>query len=419
MGGRLQERPLGRHRRRVRAERHPGQADLLAHVLLGHQEEHDADARPVLEHQVEDRVLGAPCRAPPPPPPASCPVSGFSASFLKPTSSSRSGEPASRHRFSQPSPGVLHLLEDARARLAGSREALGSASGQPPSRPQGGMQASNPVAPAVYVYMSAVIRSAVPPRRLDPRDHLVHLRPVRLARRLQVVDLGGQPRLAADADQLVDAPPAAGRPRCACARCTCPRSAPRPCTARSAPRSTWNARARRSATSRCRARPPPSRRARARASRPARAGVGGRSSRPITCSRIGGRADERGDVRRDALPLEVREVLGERRPARSRSACRPARAGIRCFISAFSGPYDQPSPKISVVTPWRMSPCERASTSSDSVAHDSMLMKPGATASPLASITSRALAAASSPTAAMRSPRRHRSAWYAGPPVPS
>ena len=46
-----------------------------------------------------------------------------------------------------------------------------------------------------------------------------------------------------------------------------------------------------------------------------------------------------------------------------------------------------PSPKICVVTPWRISPCDRPSTSSDSVDHDSMLMKPGATARPVASIT--------------------------------
>ena len=42
---------------------------------------------------------------------------------------------------------------------------------------------------------------------------------------------------------------------------------------------------------------------------------------------------------------------------------------------------------ISVVTPWRISLCERPSSISDSVDHESMLMKPGATASPFASMT--------------------------------
>jgi hypothetical protein len=58
----------------------------------------------------------------------------------------------------------------------------------------------------------------------------------------------------------------------------------------------------------------------------------------------------------------------------------PCCASIRFFIASFSGPIDDPSPKICVVTPWRISPWERPSTSSDSVDHDSMLMKPGATA---------------------------------------
>ena len=86
---------------------------------------------------------------------------------------------------------------------------------------------------------------------------------------------------------------------------------------------------------------------------------------------------------------------------------------------SFSGPIDQPSPKICVVTPWRISPCERPSTISDSVDHDSMLMKPGATASPAASTTVVAAAPARSPTLAMRSPRMPTSARRPGAPVPS
>ena len=54
---------------------------------------------------------------------------------------------------------------------------------------------------------------------------------------------------------------------------------------------------------------------------------------------------------------------------------------------SFTGPIDSPSPMISVVTPWRISLCEWPSAISDSVDHESMLMKPGATARPCASIT--------------------------------
>src|SRR6187549_780271 len=97
----------------------------------------------------------------------------------------------------------------------------------------------------------------------------------------------------------------------------------------------------------------------------------------------------------------------------------PCCARMRAFISAVRGPIESPSPKISVVTPWRMSPWERPSAMSDSVAHESMLMKPGATARPRASTVARAFARARSPTAAMRSLRMPTSARRPGAPVPS
>ena len=80
---------------------------------------------------------------------------------------------------------------------------------------------------------------------------------------------------------------------------------------------------------------------------------------------------------------------------------------------------DQPSPKISIVTPCFVSDMPRPSTSSDSVAHDSMLMNPGATAMPLASSVARDCASDRSPTAATRSPIRPTSARRPSPPLPS
>ncbi len=80
---------------------------------------------------------------------------------------------------------------------------------------------------------------------------------------------------------------------------------------------------------------------------------------------------------------------------------------------------DEPSPYTSSVTPWRMSLSDRPSTRSDSVAHESMLMKPGDTAWPVASIVVAAMAPAKSPTPAIVSPAIARSATRGGPPEPS
>ncbi len=97
----------------------------------------------------------------------------------------------------------------------------------------------------------------------------------------------------------------------------------------------------------------------------------------------------------------------------------PICSTARFFIASLSGPIELPSPKTWSVTPWRMSPCDRPSTSSDSVAHDSMLMNPGATARPDASTTVAARAPVRSPTTAMRSPWMATSARRPGAPVPS
>ncbi len=68
-------------------------------------------------------------------------------------------------------------------------------------------------------------------------------------------------------------------------------------------------------------------------------------------------------------------------------------------MAGLSGPIELPSPMTSSVTPWRISLWERPSWISDSVDQLSMLMKPGATASPPASISSAAELLPTSPTA--------------------
>jgi len=85
---------------------------------------------------------------------------------------------------------------------------------------------------------------------------------------------------------------------------------------------------------------------------------------------------------------------------------------------SLSGPSDHPSPKTSSVTPWRMSLCERPSAMSDVVAQLSMLMNPGATARPAASISARPRSR-TAPMVVMRSLSIATSAANGVPPDPS
>ena len=89
------------------------------------------------------------------------------------------------------------------------------------------------------------------------------------------------------------------------------------------------------------------------------------------------------------------------------------------FIAALSGPIDEPSPITSSVTPSRISLCERPSCSNEVCDWLSMLMKPGATARPVALISLAAWAAPRVPTAATRSPLIATSPTNGLPPLPS
>ena len=80
---------------------------------------------------------------------------------------------------------------------------------------------------------------------------------------------------------------------------------------------------------------------------------------------------------------------------------------------------DSPSPMISSVTPWRMSPWDLPSSISDSLAQLSMLMKPGATARPVTSSSTWPRALDKSPIAATVSPLIATSAVTGAAPVPS
>ena len=121
--------------------------------------------------------------------------------------------------------------------------------------------------------------------------------------------------------------------------------------------------------------------------------------------------DERGHVARDAPADEIFQVLPQGRPGDVVLDV-PLAVGHVLFMRAFRGPIDQPSPNTSRVTPWRISLCERPSCKSDTVAQESMLIKPGATARPRTSSFAQARAVPRSPTAAIRSPRSATSAIW-------
>src|SRR5215213_155781 len=77
------------------------------------------------------------------------------------------------------------------------------------------------------------------------------------------------------------------------------------------------------------------------------------------------------------------------------------------------------SPNICVVTPCLISLRDRGSTIKDDSECESMLMKPGATAWPVASMITGELARLKLPTAVMRSPFIPTSARLGGRPLPS
>ena len=97
-----------------------------------------------------------------------------------------------------------------------------------------------------------------------------------------------------------------------------------------------------------------------------------------------GRPDKRSDITRDARCSRYRKYSASVAHLIS-YLMSPWSRRIRSLMRSLSGPIENPSPMIWVVTPWRISLCERPSSMSDSVDQESMLMKPGATAIPLAS----------------------------------
>ena len=192
----------------------------------------------------------------------------FLSSGLRSTTISMfSAPPAARIRFSQ---SVCSARISARHALADRGIAQAREPGRVPARlhpgRHRGIEARRARRVGVHVGRDA---QALAPRRLDVRERVVHLRPVRLAAGLQVIDLRRRARAARDVDRLVHGLDEAMAFAAHVRRCRCRRSAPRSTRAPPARRSRRSCRARRSARSRRRARPPPSPAARRPASPPA------------------------------------------------------------------------------------------------------------------------------------------------------
>ncbi len=146
------------------------------------------------------------------------------------------------------------------------------------------------------------------------------------------------------------------------------------------------------------------------------AGVGGLFSRPITYSRIVGAPMN--DATFCEIPCFSRWLRYSASVVHSISYFRsPCASRRRFFISSLSGPIEL-SPKIWVVTPCRSSLNERLSTNQEVSEWESMLMRPGATAIPLASMIVGAVARLRFPTATIRSPFNPTSAFTGARPVP-
>ena len=148
------------------------------------------------------------------------------------------------------------------------------------------------------------------------------------------------------------------------------------------------------------------------------AAFGGRSSNPTSCTRTV--VAPMNDATLVAMPLCTRCSRYSLSVVQGISnSMSPCCSSCSARMLSFTGPMEEPSPKTSSVTPCRMSPCERPSSMRDSVAQLSMLMKPGATASPDASISILAEAALKSPRVTMVSPAIAMSSGAPSAPVPS
>ena len=114
-------------------------------------------------------------------------------------------------------------------------------------------------------------------------------------------------------------------------------------------------------------------------------GVGGRFSYPISCIRTVVAPTKEATL--VDMPLSSRYWRYSPSVVHSISYFMSPCASFSSFlIVSLSGPIDQPSPIISSVTPCRMSLWEFPSSIREAVAQLSILMNPGDTASPVASI---------------------------------
>ena len=200
MLARLEEHPLRRRGVGVRAEADPGQGDLAAYVVLGHQEVGDADARAILDDQLHRRLLGTHAAH------LRDLIEGLAHERLQRRVLERKEQcalGAGAHQQVLPRRiGIAHLRGDAGADggvLEALRPLVVAAFLDP--RWHTGIEPGR--AGRVDVHVGGDPRAGLA-RVLDALDHLVELAPVSLAGDLQVIDLGRRARCLCDADRLID-----------------------------------------------------------------------------------------------------------------------------------------------------------------------------------------------------------------------
>ena len=114
--------------------------------------------------------------------------------------------------------------------------------------------------------------------------------------------------------------------------------------------------------------------------------VGGRSSKPISWIRTVVAPTK--DATLVEMPLFSNDSKYSLKVVQSISYLNSVMSASCCsLILSFKGPMDHPSPNTSNVTPCLMSLKERPSAMRDVVAQLSILIKPGETANPFASIS--------------------------------
>ena len=201
MGVRFQKNAFGRGRAGIRSEGHPRLPDLFADVVLRHHEVDRVDPAVIFDHQIDRGILrrfAAHARD------FGERLAGQRLEFVAAESDQQNaiGRAGQHHQVFPRVARRSHFLNDARADrgvLQTPAPLFESAFLHP--RRHGGIESGRAGGVGVHVGGDS---QTVRARGFDFADDVVHLRPIFLAGRLEVIDLGVDAGLARDRDQLID-----------------------------------------------------------------------------------------------------------------------------------------------------------------------------------------------------------------------